>query len=162
RPAQVVPWAEDQVTTSLLPYDYQLLDSRSGYPAGIRDPGWREQVLHAGGDAARVDEALTVAVVAICRELRRTGHVASASDVEELLRALKLPLPGSMPPARDRPPPLRLDPFRSELDLARLVAVHRLGVLGVSYAKRVDQDALVPARGGVAALTTAWVFEWGP
>ncbi|MFC5945739.1 DUF5682 family protein, partial [Micromonospora harpali] len=40
----------DAVATSLVPYAFDLLDSRSGYPAGIRDPRWQQAVLAAGGD----------------------------------------------------------------------------------------------------------------
>ncbi|WP_238697869.1 DUF5682 family protein, partial [Streptomyces sp. E5N91] len=36
--------------TSLIPYTYALLDERSGYPAGIRDPEWQHLVLRAAGD----------------------------------------------------------------------------------------------------------------
>lgn len=39
-------------TVSLVPYTYPLLDSRSGYPAGIRDPEWQHTVLDAAGDPA--------------------------------------------------------------------------------------------------------------
>ncbi|WP_374011092.1 DUF5682 family protein [Streptomyces ipomoeae] len=38
------------VVTSLVPYAFDLLDSRSGYPAGIRDPRWQQAVFVAGGD----------------------------------------------------------------------------------------------------------------
>ncbi|WP_445271785.1 DUF5682 family protein, partial [Streptomyces sp. DSM 41978] len=30
------------VVTSLVPYAFDLLDARSGYPAGIRDPRWQQ------------------------------------------------------------------------------------------------------------------------
>src|SRR5205814_5104495 len=36
-----------EVATSLVPYTFGLLDSRSGYPAGIRDPQWQQAVLGA-------------------------------------------------------------------------------------------------------------------
>lgn len=36
-PGEDVP----SVVTSLVPYSYPLLDERSGYPAGIRDPEWQ-------------------------------------------------------------------------------------------------------------------------
>src|SRR5438094_275022 len=35
-----------EVVTSLVPYAFELLDSRTGYPAGIRDPEWQQGVWH--------------------------------------------------------------------------------------------------------------------
>ncbi|MFI6144938.1 DUF5682 family protein [Streptomyces sp. NPDC051109] len=72
--------------TSLVPYSFDLLDSRSGYPAGIRDPLWQQEVLRAGGDAVRVRDAASVAVTGICRELRRAGHTAGTGEAAETLR----------------------------------------------------------------------------
>ncbi|MFK0043850.1 DUF5682 family protein [Streptomyces sp. NPDC090741] len=72
--------------TSLVPYSFDLLDSRSGYPAGIRDPLWQQEVLQAGGDAVRVRDAASVAVTGICRELRRAGHTAGTGEAAETLR----------------------------------------------------------------------------
>ncbi|MFF4293507.1 DUF5682 family protein [Streptomyces vinaceus] len=72
--------------TSLVPYSFDLLDSRSGYPAGIRDPLWQQAVFRAGGDAARVRDAASVALTGICRELRRAGHTAGTGEAAETLR----------------------------------------------------------------------------
>ncbi|MFD3806419.1 DUF5682 family protein [Streptomyces sp. NPDC058619] len=72
--------------TSLVPYSFDLLDSRSGYPAGIRDPLWQQAVLHAAGDPVRVREAASVAVTRLCRELRRAGHTAGTGEAAEALR----------------------------------------------------------------------------
>ncbi|CAM5580977.1 vWA domain-containing protein [Streptomyces avidinii] len=87
--------------TSFVPYSFDLLDSRSGYPAGIRDPRWQQAVLEAGGDPGRVREAASVAVTGVCRELRRAGHTAGTGEAAETLRlacdlaALReLPAPG--------------------------------------------------------------------
>ncbi|MFJ8569001.1 DUF5682 family protein [Streptomyces sp. NPDC093514] len=87
--------------TSFVPYSFDLLDSRSGYPAGIRDPRWQQAVLEAGGDPVRVRDAASVAVTGICRELRRAGHTAGTGEAAETLRlacdlaALReLPAPG--------------------------------------------------------------------
>ncbi|MEU9378192.1 DUF5682 family protein [Streptomyces sp. NPDC048255] len=76
----------DGPVTSLVPYSYDLLDSRSGYPAGIRDPLWQQAVLHAGGNPERVREAASVAVTGLCRELRRAGHTAGTGEAAETLR----------------------------------------------------------------------------
>ncbi|MFD6970944.1 DUF5682 family protein, partial [Streptomyces sp. NPDC059949] len=75
-----------QAVTSFVPYSFDLLDSRSGYPAGIRDPLWQQAVLEAGGDPARVREAASVALVRLCRELRRAGHTAGTGEAAETLR----------------------------------------------------------------------------
>ncbi|WP_234314441.1 MULTISPECIES: DUF5682 family protein [unclassified Streptomyces] len=72
--------------TSFVPYSFDLLDSRSGYPAGIRDPRWQQAVLEAGGDPDRVREAASVAVTGLCRELRRAGHTAGTGEAAETLR----------------------------------------------------------------------------
>ncbi|MFD4247464.1 DUF5682 family protein [Streptomyces sp. NPDC058525] len=75
-----------QAVTSLVPYSFDLLDSRSGYPAGIRDPLWQQSVLDAGGEPRLVREAASVAVTRVCRELRRAGHTAGTGEAAETLR----------------------------------------------------------------------------
>lgn len=75
-----------QPVTSLVPYSFDLLDSRSGYPAGIRDPLWQQAVLAAGGEPGLVREAASVAVTGLCRELRRAGHTAGTGEAAETLR----------------------------------------------------------------------------
>lgn len=73
-------------TTSLIPYTYALLDERSGYPAGIRDPEWQDLVLRAAGDPAALEEALTGAAVRVCAELRELGHPSGPADAREITR----------------------------------------------------------------------------
>ncbi|MFG2129460.1 DUF5682 family protein [Streptomyces sp. NPDC048751] len=73
-------------TTSLIPYTYALLDERSGYPAGIRDPEWQHMVLEAAGDPAALEEALTRAAVRVCAELRALGHPSGPADAREITR----------------------------------------------------------------------------
>ncbi|MGW1963936.1 vWA domain-containing protein [Streptomyces sp. NPDC001935] len=75
-----------EVVTSLVPYAFDLLDSRSGYPAGIRDPRWQQAVFRAGGDPERVREAAARAVTDVCRELRAAGHPAGTGEAAETLR----------------------------------------------------------------------------
>ncbi|MFF1545918.1 DUF5682 family protein [Streptomyces sp. NPDC058291] len=72
--------------TSLIPYAYPLLDERSGYPAGIRDPEWQDMVLRAAGDPAALQEALTRAAVRVCAELRGLGHPSGPADAREITR----------------------------------------------------------------------------
>ncbi|MER6959409.1 DUF5682 family protein [Streptomyces sp. NPDC000618] len=72
--------------TSLIPYAYALLDERSGYPAGIRDPEWQDTVFRAAGDPAALEEALTRAAVRVCAELRGLGHPSGPADAREITR----------------------------------------------------------------------------
>jgi Mg-chelatase subunit ChlD len=72
--------------TSLVPYSFDLLDSRSGYPAGIRDPVWQQAVYEGRGAAEAVDEAAARLIVEICAELRAAGHVAGVPDARECVR----------------------------------------------------------------------------
>ncbi|MEU6192135.1 DUF5682 family protein [Streptomyces sp. NPDC047061] len=73
-------------TTSLIPYTYALLDERSGYPAGIRDPEWQHMVLEAAGDPGTLTDMLTRAAVRICAELRSLGHPSGPADAREITR----------------------------------------------------------------------------
>uniref|UniRef100_UPI001E3A6486 DUF5682 family protein n=1 Tax=Streptomyces coriariae TaxID=2864460 RepID=UPI001E3A6486 len=72
--------------TSLIPYAYALLDERSGYPAGIRDPEWQDMVLRAAGDPLALEEALTAAAVRVCAALRDLGHPSGPADAREITR----------------------------------------------------------------------------
>ncbi|MFH9733264.1 DUF5682 family protein [Streptomyces sp. NPDC017260] len=72
--------------TSLIPYTYALLDERSGYPAGIRDPEWQHLVLRAAGDPVALEEALTGAAVRVCAALRALGHPSGPADAREITR----------------------------------------------------------------------------
>jgi hypothetical protein len=72
--------------TSLVPYSFDLLDSRSGYPAGIRDPLWQQAVFTAGGDPDRVRDAAARTITELCRALRAAGHTAGSGEAAETLR----------------------------------------------------------------------------
>ncbi|MFE6354311.1 DUF5682 family protein [Streptomyces rochei] len=80
------PTGRDEWTTSLIPYTYALLDERSGYPAGIRDPEWQHLVLRAAGDPDALEEALTEAAVRVCGRLRALGHPSGPADAREITR----------------------------------------------------------------------------
>ncbi|MFJ2862394.1 DUF5682 family protein [Kitasatospora sp. NPDC087314] len=71
---------------SLIPYTYPLLDARSGYPAGIRDPEWQHTVLDAGGDPDQLTRALTTTAVRICEALRSQDHPSGPADAREIVR----------------------------------------------------------------------------
>ncbi|MFG2328500.1 DUF5682 family protein [Streptomyces sp. NPDC048604] len=75
-----------EVVTSLVPYEYRLLDERSGYPAGIRDPEWQHGVYLAGGEPAALDELLVGTAVRICAAVREAGHPAGPADAREVVR----------------------------------------------------------------------------
>ncbi|WP_415924521.1 DUF5682 family protein [Streptomyces sp. MI02-7b] len=75
------PW-----TTSLIPYTYALLDERSGYPAGIRDPEWQHLVLDTAGDPDALENALIRTAVRVCAELRALGHPSGPADAREIGR----------------------------------------------------------------------------
>ncbi|MFF3171976.1 DUF5682 family protein [Streptomyces sp. NPDC057900] len=92
----------DACTVSLIPYTYPLLDSRSGYPAGIRDPEWQHTVLDAAGDPAALHEALIRTAVRICAALREQGHPYGPADGREIVRVA-----GDLARLRDLPAPGR-------------------------------------------------------
>ncbi|MEU0276924.1 DUF5682 family protein [Streptomyces sp. NPDC006195] len=83
------PTAGAAVVTSLVPYSYALLDERSGYPAGIRDPEWQRGVHLAAGDPASLDDLLTSTAVRICAAVRDTGHPSGPADARELVRVAR-------------------------------------------------------------------------
>ncbi|MFJ6656781.1 DUF5682 family protein [Streptomyces sp. NPDC091377] len=81
-----LPGGPSPVVTSLVPYAFDLLDSRSGYPAGIRDPRWQQAVFGAGGDPGLLHDAAAGAITRVCRELRAAGHTAGTGEARETLR----------------------------------------------------------------------------
>nr|WP_239158388.1 DUF5682 family protein [Streptomyces sp. SID13726] len=74
------------IVTSFVPYAFDLLDARSGYPAGIRDPRWQQAVFTAGGEPERVREAASRGITEVCRALRAAGHTAGTGEAAETLR----------------------------------------------------------------------------
>jgi hypothetical protein len=90
-----------QIVTSLVPYPFPLLDSRSGYPAGIRDPQWQQGIYEAGADPAQVRHLAAAAAVRITVALRAAGHAAGPAEsaeaarlADDLARLRGLPAPG--------------------------------------------------------------------
>lgn len=88
------------VATAIIPYAFDQLDERSGYPAGIRDPVWHQKVFQAS-NAEEIDESLVDLVVRVCRELRGAGRPMNAADAMEVVRVSRdlarvrsLPAPG--------------------------------------------------------------------
>lgn len=91
-----------EYTVSLVPYTYALLDARSGYPAGIRDPEWQHTVLEAAGDPDALHEALIRTAVRVCAALREQGHPFGPADGREIVRVA-----GDLARLRDLPAPGR-------------------------------------------------------
>ncbi|MFE5007713.1 DUF5682 family protein [Streptomyces sp. NPDC056696] len=85
-PSGAAPPAAATCAVSLIPYTYALLDARSGYPAGIRDPEWQHQVLESAGDPAAVGETALRCAVRVTGELRAQGHPSGPADAREIRR----------------------------------------------------------------------------
>lgn len=101
RIALSAPRRSTPVVTSLVPYGFEQLDSRSGYPAGIRDPLWHQRVHGALRDGGSIEAVAGEVLVEVCRHVRRDRHVAGTPDAAEALRLAKglavlrdLPAPG--------------------------------------------------------------------
>jgi Mg-chelatase subunit ChlD len=77
--------------TSLLPWRADLLDARSGYPAGVEDPEWHARVYRCLTTGSPHDAMVAGVVVEVCRGIRAQRHVAGPADAAEALRiALEL------------------------------------------------------------------------
>lgn len=88
-PAPLPPLApnalSDVPATSLVPYRFEQLDERSGYPAGVLDPAWQQAMLHSES-VEDVQRRVREMAVALCRRLRAAGHVAGTPDATEIVR----------------------------------------------------------------------------
>ena len=71
---------------ALVPYDFELLDARSGYPAGILDPALAQHAVERFSKGESLASVLPTLLVEIARELRQAGHAASFADVREATR----------------------------------------------------------------------------
>jgi Mg-chelatase subunit ChlD len=71
---------------SLVPFTFELLDARSGYPAGIRDPRWQQAVFECGGDPARLTERTRAFAVEVARAVRAQGQPAGPAEAAEAAR----------------------------------------------------------------------------
>ncbi len=75
-----------QPVGAMVPYDFELLDARSGYPAGIEDPRLAQLAYECFCRGAGLEEVLPQLLVEIARELRAKRHVASFADLTEAAR----------------------------------------------------------------------------
>ena len=74
------------VAGCLVRYTFAQLDSRSGYPAGIRDPGWQQVVLASELAPDRLRDETTRLITEITRRLRAAGHPAGPGEAAETAR----------------------------------------------------------------------------
>lgn len=94
-------WVFGEGTSSLVAYAQPLLDSRSGYPSGIRDPRWQQTVLTYGSNAAQFERAVAEILTEIGAGIRAKGHPCGPAEIAEAHRMAldlaslrKLPAPG--------------------------------------------------------------------
>ncbi|MGN6104472.1 MAG: DUF5682 family protein, partial [Kofleriaceae bacterium] len=74
------PVEDVEIVSSLIPYAFELLDERSGYPAGIRDPAWQQRLWQTHRDGGEVGALVAGCLVEISREVRARGLPASVAD----------------------------------------------------------------------------------
>ncbi|TWU16050.1 VWA domain containing CoxE-like protein [Allorhodopirellula heiligendammensis] len=86
--AAAIAESSDGVGVSLVPYSFEQLDERSGYPAGVRDPVWHQRMWESR-TCLDADAAAAELVTAVCRRLRQDGHVAGMPDAAESLRMMR-------------------------------------------------------------------------
>ncbi|MEV4947831.1 DUF5682 family protein [Streptomyces sp. NPDC053755] len=143
-------------TVSLVPYTYPLLDSRSGYPAGIRDPEWQHTVLDAAGDPAALQEALIRTAVRVCAALREQGHPYGPADGREVVRVA-----GDLARLRDLPAPGRgelLEAVQTVLGRGETYGTGRAvarALEGVLVGSRTGRPAPAAPRGGLGPAVEA-------
>jgi Mg-chelatase subunit ChlD len=78
--APVAEGAAAELVSSLIPYGFELLDERSGYPAGIRDPMWQQRLWQTLRDGGDVGALVAACLVEITRAIRARGLPASVPD----------------------------------------------------------------------------------
>ena len=129
----------------LVGYSFADLDSRSGYPAGIRDPGWQQLVIEADGDPHAIEAAAATVLTLVTRQLRAAGHPAGPGEASETLRvACDLARLRSLPA-----------PGRRELVEAATSVLAQGDVLGRGRAVAAALEAtLIGTRRGVVARGT--------
>jgi len=75
--------AAEPAVISLVPFTFELLDARSGYPAGIRDPRWQQSVFECGGDPALLTGRTHAFAVEVARSVRAQGQPAGPAEAAE-------------------------------------------------------------------------------
>ncbi len=80
-----------EIVSSLIAYGFELLDARSGYPAGIRDPMWQQRLFDTQRTGGDVSTLVAACLVEITRGIRARGLPASVPDARaaaDVARAL--------------------------------------------------------------------------
>jgi uncharacterized protein DUF5682/VWA domain-containing protein len=75
-----MPSERAELVSSLIPYAFELLDARSGYPAGIRDPMWQQRLWQTQRDRGDVAALVAACLVEITRGVRMRGLPANVPD----------------------------------------------------------------------------------
>lgn len=75
-----LPRDGEPMVSSLIAYAFELLDSRSGYPAGIRDPMWQQRSWQVQRDRGDARGLVASCLVEITRAIRARGLPASVPD----------------------------------------------------------------------------------
>ncbi len=70
----------------VVPYTFAQLDSRSGYPSGIRDPGWQQAVWEARLDPDSVVRSAIATMTRVARALRENDHPAGPEEAAHAAR----------------------------------------------------------------------------
>jgi hypothetical protein len=81
-----IPGSGPPPVVSLLPWRMDLLDARSGYPAGIADPSWHARVYASLTTGAPIADRVAEVMVEVVRAVRADRHVAGTPDAAEALR----------------------------------------------------------------------------
>lgn len=99
--ALLAGWDMGERTSCLVPWSAAQLDTRSGYPAGIRDPQWQTEVLHHGDDPAALADRATALLTRMAAGIRAEGFPAGPGESAEAARMARdlaairdLPAPG--------------------------------------------------------------------
>lgn len=80
KPPEHMPDQRSELVSSLIPYGFELLDERSGYPAGIRDPAWQQRLWQTQRDRGDIGALVAECLVEITRHVRERGLPASVPD----------------------------------------------------------------------------------
>lgn len=75
-----------EISCSLVPYEFSHLDSRSGYPSGVKDPAWQQGVWESRLDVTALREHTITTATQVARELREIGHPTGPAEVREAVR----------------------------------------------------------------------------
>ncbi|MDX2088099.1 MAG: DUF5682 family protein [Kofleriaceae bacterium] len=133
------------IVSSLIPYAFDLLDARSGYPAGIRDPQWQQRLWQTRRDGGDIGALVAACLVEITRGVRTRGLPASLPDAHAAAE-----LAGSLARLREL-----AAPGRRELVEAVQTALTHGELLGRGriVAKAMEQVLVGKKRGALAPGT---------